>query len=173
MKRLFIGLMPGFAVQRQLSDHQSRWIWPTRARVTPPEKLHLTLHFLGQVEESTEAALIEALSAIRHDTFTLALAAHGSFRSGGVAWIAPAPSPSLASLHKATRDAVASVGLHTSEDWTPHVTLARHAGNVAFPQTSEPVFWHVDRYALVWSTEGKYVELMSWRLVDTGDDAGF
>ena len=171
MKRLFIGLMPGFALQRRLSDHQSRWIWPAQARVTPPEKLHLTLHFLGQVEPAVEAQLIDALATVRHDAFTVTLVAHGRFTTGGVAWVAPAASPHLASLHEATGSAVRSVGLRTSPEWTPHVTLARRAGNFSFPQQSEPLLWHVDRFALVWSTEGQYVEISDWQLHDPGDDA--
>lgn len=164
MKRLFIGLMPGFAVQRQLSDHQSRWIWPTRARVTPPEKLHLTLHFLGQVDEESEAALMDALSTVRHGSFTLGLSEHGTFMPGGITWIGPTPSAQLDSLREAIGVAVRSVHIETSQEWTPHVTLARRAGNVAFPRQGEPLLWHVDRFALVCSTVGKYVELKSWPL---------
>lgn len=164
MRRLFIGLMPGFAVQRQLSDHQSRWIWPTQARVTPPEKLHLTLHFLGQVDDEAQARLINALSTVRHGSFAMGLSEHGTFMPGGIAWMGPTPSPQLESLRAATGVAVRSAHLQPVPDWTPHVTLARHAGNVAFPQQGEPLLWHVDRFALVWSTEGKYVELESWPL---------
>ena len=124
------------------------------------------------MDKAAEAELVEGLASIRHDAFTLSLAEHGSFMPGGVAWIAPAASPHLASLRQATGVAVTRAGLKTDPEWTPHVTLARHAGSFSFPQHSEPVLWHVDRFVLVWSTEGRYVELRDWRLQDPADDTG-
>ena len=55
-RRLFIGLMPGADVRDALVEYQQRWYWgggaPTRS-----ERLHLTVHFLGEIDATREWAL--------------------------------------------------------------------------------------------------------------------
>src|SRR5205085_8520035 len=47
--RLFLALWPQPDCLAELLDHAQRWSWPAQARRTRPERLHVTLHFIGQV----------------------------------------------------------------------------------------------------------------------------
>jgi 2'-5' RNA ligase len=54
-RRLFIGLMANAAAQAAISQYQLRCDWPSTARLTDPGRLHITLAFLGNVEDTDEA----------------------------------------------------------------------------------------------------------------------
>ncbi|WP_304442410.1 2'-5' RNA ligase family protein, partial [Rhizobacter sp. OV335] len=43
---------------------RSTWVLPPGARLVPRHNLHLTLHFLGDVDLIDEASLVEALAAV-------------------------------------------------------------------------------------------------------------
>ena len=94
-----------------------------------PESIHLTLHFLGDVQEGVIPALCEALDQVRAAPFTLELSSRGRFPPRGparVLWVGLAASPALESLHAACGRAIAAAGLPLeSRPFAPHVTLAR------------------------------------------------
>lgn len=126
-KRLFVAIdIPG-AIAKTLGDLDPnlrgvRWL--------PPEQMHLTLSFLGDVPEGSEAHLRENLNAIRFSAFFLPLVGIGAFPSKGrpnVIWIGVgAGHPHLFQLHKRVQDAALAAGLEPDlRPWHPHVTLAR------------------------------------------------
>ncbi|MES1162213.1 MAG: 2'-5' RNA ligase family protein, partial [Rhizobacter sp.] len=96
-RRLFIGLLPEAAVRDALVAHQRRWYWgdglPTR-----PERLHLTLHFLGEVDARREQALRDALAGEDVAPFELVLRTPDGW-SGGVAVLRPDTHAALLDLH--------------------------------------------------------------------------
>lgn len=47
--RLFLALWPTAETRAGLEAHGDAWSWPAQARRTRPERLHVTLHFLGVV----------------------------------------------------------------------------------------------------------------------------
>jgi len=47
--RLFLALWPPPPVLSALVDVADRWQWNEQARRTRPERLHVTLHFIGNV----------------------------------------------------------------------------------------------------------------------------
>ena len=126
-KRLFIAIDIPDALARTLGDLDPnlrgvRWL--------PPEQVHLTLSFLGDVPEAAEARLRENLSAIRFSAFFLPLASMGAFPGKGrpnVIWIGVGPGhPHLFQLHKRVQDAALAAGLEPDlRPWHPHITLAR------------------------------------------------
>jgi 2'-5' RNA ligase len=102
------------------------------ARWVDPDVLHLTLVFLGSVEEPALPALGEALAgaAAGHPPFPLALAGGGTFpprRPARVAWIGVEAGPVLGALQADVAAAASrAVGyVPESRRYNPHVTLAR------------------------------------------------
>jgi RNA 2',3'-cyclic 3'-phosphodiesterase len=126
-KRLFIAIDIPDALARTLGDLDPnlrgvRWL--------PPEQVHLTLSFVGDVSEESEARLGENLKAIRFSAFFLPLAGMGAFPAKGrpnVIWISVGPGhPHLFQLHKRVQDAALAAGLEADlRPWHPHITLAR------------------------------------------------
>lgn len=102
---------------------------PRGVRAVRPAQLHLTLHFLGDVEDASCTALHEALADVRHEPFTIAIRGSGVFPPHGrpsVLWAGVADSSPLATLHAAIGAAIESCGLPVEHrPYVPHVTLAR------------------------------------------------
>ncbi len=105
-----------------------------RARWVRAGNLHLTLVFLGEVEESSLARFADALgSALAgHSPFRLQLTGSGCFPGSGrarVAWIGLADSREVLAVQAAVASAAqAAVGLEPERrPYRPHLTVARCA----------------------------------------------
>lgn len=102
---------------------------PRGVRPVPPEQLHLTVHFLGDVADDARLALPAALARVRCEPFTIAIRGTGVFPPRGrpaVLWAGVAGSAPLAELHAAIGAAIESCGLGIERrPYVPHVTLAR------------------------------------------------
>ncbi len=126
-KRLFVAIdLPDPVKQLlvSLNPHlpNVRWI--------RTEQIHLTLSFLGQVEEPAEELFREKLAAIRFIAFFLPIAGIGSFPAKGnpkVLWAGVGHGhPQLFHLHKKVQEAALAAGLEPDlRAWHPHITLAR------------------------------------------------
>lgn len=147
--RLFIGLWPDPETRAALLRQQAAWRWPIGARLTRPERLHLTLHFLGELPRDRIAGLVQGL-ALPFEPFVLKLD-QPELWSGVNAVLRPtAVPPALTALHGRllrVLDALALPPLRLP--FQPHVTLARVARGAERPATVERVRWTVDGYALV------------------------
>lgn len=159
-KRVFIGLMADTGVQRALLRHQLSWSWPAGARLTPAAKMHLTLQFLGLVDEDEVEKLKYAVAAIRFQPFDLVLCRNGTF-ADNIAWVAPERSPSLVDLHQLVTSATREVGILANEEWTPHVTLARRSAGALQPAVNPAITWMVREVGLVLSERGTYRQISS------------
>jgi 2'-5' RNA ligase len=111
-RRLFIAIdLPKPACWRlgQLLLQPPRGVRPVRT-----VQLHLTLHFLGDVEDTACVGLPEALAEVTHDAFSIAIRGTGMFPPRGrpsVLWAGVAESAALAELHAAIGAALVSHGL--------------------------------------------------------------
>ena len=103
--RLFIGLWPDEAVRAALAAHQQRWQWPRGASPVARERLHLTLHFLGDVGRGGVPALVAALEGVRAAPFTLRCERPRRWH-GGLAVLEAAPGEGLPALHRALGEAL-------------------------------------------------------------------
>lgn len=126
-KRLFLGLELPDSLREELARLNSpikgvRWV--------PPGNIHLTMSFLGQVDEDGEARLRETLAAAHlPGGFFLPVQGVGVF--GGdwpkVIWAGVGKGhPHLFSLHQHLQDAVLQAGVEPDlKPFHPHITLAR------------------------------------------------
>jgi len=99
------------------------------ARWVPAEQIHLTLAFLGEVEEPVMELLMEKLVCIRLPGFELAFSGPGCFPNRHrprVLWIGVQPEPGLNALAAAVHDVVLACGIPQEQrPFSPHITLAR------------------------------------------------
>lgn len=139
--RLFYALWPDAAVHAALLAHQRAWRWPAGVSLTRPERLHLTLHFLGELPAALLPALADALPR-GGEPFELRLAQPALWRGGLAVLLAEQVPPPLRALHAGLGEALQALGLSTDpRPFAPHVTLARRARHAVPPGQVEPVVW--------------------------------
>ena len=95
-----------------------------------PSDKHLTVRFLGEVDDEDVPTLIGSLEQLRATACELLLRASGTFGPAArtrVVWLGGEGEEScLGRLIGAVNEALAGVGLkHEQEPWRPHLTLAR------------------------------------------------
>lgn len=99
------------------------------ARWVAAEQIHLTLAFLGEVEEEKVEGLRTELAGIHLPPFTLSLTGTGCFPNRHlprVLWVGLTPQLRLTNLVTAVQGAIAACGLPVEErPFSPHLTLAR------------------------------------------------
>jgi 2'-5' RNA ligase len=107
------------------------------ARWVPLEQIHLTLAFLGEVDDDTLKLLTMALSEIQAPGFGLRFDGTGCFpdrRRPRVLWVGLEPEPLLSNLASLVRRAVLACGIPQEErPFSAHITLAR----LRFPASRE------------------------------------
>ena len=153
--RLFIALWPGDALRHAIASWQQAWSWPPRAALVKPDRLHITLHFLGDVPANRLPQLVEGLTA-RVEPFTLALG-EGEVWPNGVALLRPQTTPpALVRLHAALSRELEQLELAVeTRPYRAHVTLARRAHGAIPPQQGPGLPWRIDSgYVLVRSLPG-------------------
>jgi 2'-5' RNA ligase len=123
-------------VQVRLRETQTHVIW------TRPEGMHLTLKFLGDVEESRLGEVQAGLASLNFRPITVLLEGLGGFpalRAPKVIWIGiKEPTGELIELQKRVDGVLARLGFPPeSRDFHPHLTLGRvksHQGSDTQPR---------------------------------------
>ena len=130
------------ALSRQLSA-------VCEGRFVADENHHLTLAFLGEVDEAGVRSAMSALDDARADTGPVRVAATGLGTFGrardATLWLGIEKDPRLVELAARVREELSARGLtYDEKDFLPHVTLARRArvprgelGELAFPLPDE------------------------------------
>lgn len=152
--RLFLALWPDAAVLEQLVALADGWSWPAQARRMAPPKLHVTLHFIGNVPAARLPDLRAGLE-VEWSGCDLALD-RATVWPGGIAVLEATHVPAaLARLHADLAEKLRELGLPVeSRPYRPHVTLARKACGATAPPFA-PLRWRaVPGYALVHSVGG-------------------
>lgn len=160
--RLFIALWPDEAIRHELALQRDAWSWPRSASPVKTDRLHATLHFLGNVERKQIADLADAL-AVPFEPFSLTFSRHELW-DHGIAVLEPeiAP-PALMQLHLRLGKALEGAGiLLDTRPYRPHVTLARRADKGVPPTSSPGLLWQVGGYRLMESTTARYATLRSY-----------
>jgi RNA 2',3'-cyclic 3'-phosphodiesterase len=123
--RLFVGIEfpPELKLRLSLLENGipgARWV--------DPGNLHLTLRFIGEVDEGMASDIDEALSRVRARRFILQLTGTGVF--GGnrphALWVGVERDPDLVALRDKIEHSLIRIGLEPEgRKFAPHVTLAR------------------------------------------------
>jgi 2'-5' RNA ligase len=125
--RLFVGLAVSKAVKESLEaltlrlrakDDGLRW--------STPEQWHVTLVFLGEVEDAARTALVRELKSVRQKALTLRMERVGIFERAGILHAEVEVSAELLRLYEAVAAVVRRCGLEVEErPYRAHITLAR------------------------------------------------
>jgi 2'-5' RNA ligase len=125
MLRLFLGIALPPEIKLRLSPlcfgvPGARWV--------DPDNHHVTLRFIGEVDEGTAGDIDEVLAQIRVRRFELTLAGIGQFGER-MLWVGVEKNPALLHLRDKVESALVRLGLPPEgRRYTPHVTLARLKG---------------------------------------------
>jgi 2'-5' RNA ligase len=149
-------LVSGF--RRSLGDAASALRW------TPPENVHVTLHFLGEVDRASADRLISTLGpSLPHASFDAATSSFGAFPPGGppkVVWLGiDAGASELARVHDLLADRLRLAGFQPeARAFSAHLTIARVRDRdrssvrglrmQIAAVSSHPIAWRVDHVTL-------------------------
>jgi 2'-5' RNA ligase len=149
--RLFFALWP----PRESAQALARWAAALEGKAIPPEKIHLTLAFLGGV---APAKAIAAAQKVRAQAFELPVDAAKYWRKSEIVWVGPQEMPEGLRL--------LAEGLHLAlyraefilerRPFGAHVTLLRKARRPGSLPPLPTVEWPVREFALVNSAGGAY-----------------
>ena len=113
----------------------------TGGRFLEPEKLHLTLVFLGECNEEQTEAVKKVMDEIRFKPIPIVFdrISHFKRRDGDIYWAGIKSEKSLINLQRKLESVLEDAGfLPESHIFTPHVTLARDVRGTLTPwQISE------------------------------------
>ena len=124
--RLFIAIPIPEDVSEQLVNLQQpvegvRWV--------PVDQRHLTLKFVGQLDDQQRKLLIKNLKGVRFDPFDICIKGLGFFPEKGtprVFWAGVSQDDSLIELQKRVEKVAIEAGAEKDRfSYKPHVTLAR------------------------------------------------
>jgi 2'-5' RNA ligase len=128
--RLFVALTLPEDIRQRLSGLANGL---PGARWVKPENLHLTLRFLGEVDNLAAADVDDALAKIQCPGFDLGLNGIGHFGEGRklrALWVGVDASAELLRLREKIEQALIRVGLPPEpRKFKPHITLARFKRN--------------------------------------------
>ena len=166
--RLFFALWPDDAVRDDLLRWQTHNL-PAQARWQHRDDIHMTLHFLGEVDAGRVPALIDLGARCAGQGFSLVLDQTGFWGRAKVLWAGPTSTPgALTALFDRLRDGLHGLDFETeSRAYRPHVTLARGLGAEPNVKPLAPLPWPVRDMALVESRRGPsplYHPLARWPL---------
>jgi 2'-5' RNA ligase len=167
--RLFFALWPGDSVRAGLA----RWSRELHAlcggRIMAPEKLHVTLAFLGSVEDAHVAEVERAAGEVGAPVASLVLDQPGYWKHNRIAWAgASLVPPELEALVSELRGALARSQIRfDAKPFVSHVTLLRDAREPKAMPALDPIPWKVEGFSLVESVTlprgSRYEIRRSWK----------
>ena len=167
--RLFFALWPDEGVRAQLAYWARELHAVCGGRPTRTENLHLTLAFLGKVEDVRVAEVERAAGEVAPRAATLLLDRPGYWKHNRIAWAGASTAPiEVDALVGELRGALARSDIgFDSKGFASHVTLLRDAREPRTMPALEPIRWNLDGFALVRSMPlprgSRYEMLKAWR----------
>lgn len=160
-KRVFFALWPDETARQQIMGCFRQSVFASQpGRPLTAENLHLTLHYMGQLELPLIAELQQAAAQIEQPVFSLRLDRFGSFPAAGVLWLGCSQPPeALVHLHQILAKRLLAAGIEPEQrSFQPHVTLMRHYKQALTAEQSslaQPLDWAVKQFALLESVSSK------------------
>lgn len=149
--RLFFALWPGENTRQAIVDSCAALSLPAKGRPVAPAKLHVTLHFLGQVTEEVQHCMHRAALTVDVAAFTLKLDRIGYFRRSKILWMgASKASPELTDLYQKLGLAITECGYQfETRPYAAHVTLMRKCVQPLPAPADFSIPWQVNEFVLV------------------------
>ena len=167
MARMFFALWPAPAAAEALAQVGESLAELAGGRAQPAGKIHITLAFLGTLDEEAAENAALAAASINAAAVDMTIDTVGSFRRAKVGWAAPsAPVESLAKLQADLAGRLRSRGFQLEDRaFTPHITLVRKLGRPVPRAPLPAIQWQSHAFTLVETTgDGRYEIRESWGL---------
>jgi RNA 2',3'-cyclic 3'-phosphodiesterase len=138
-------------------------------KLITPDRLHVSLFFLGELQQNMECAAREAAGEIRMAPFQVSFDRTASFRgrlgSRPFVLVGGGGVGQLKSFRRGLGVGLARGGLRrlAVANFEPHVTLLYDARGVDEYPLAEPISWSVNEIVLIQSRSG-HTHLATWRL---------
>ncbi len=168
MARLFFAIWPPDDVRDQVAQLAMSLPLQQGARLLVPQNLHLTLAFLGEVDEQTAQTLEQEASSIEAEEVSFALDNLEKWQKPRIACLVPSEYPAaLGALAERLVELARALDINMQDrPYRPHVTLARKVSRAMPEHPVTPIRWKADEFRLVESisTENgvKYESRARW-----------
>jgi 2'-5' RNA ligase len=169
-RRVFFALWPDAAALDALEAAASAGVACCGGRRMRRDSLHLTLAFIGAVNDAQLALLHEIAAGVAAEPYELVLDRLGWWRHNRILWAGCGETPShQRRLYESLAGALATAGFRLDpRPHVPHLTLLRHARCDGLPELAAPIRWRVEEFSLVESglesAGARYRVLKSWPL---------
>jgi len=169
-QRYFFALWPCKKLQKQYFTFSHQTLKSVHGKFVPKKNLHMTLAFLGELNNKQLEEIFTIGNTIIAERFELDLDRLGLWKQSQVVWLAPSYTPlPLKELVSQLQQKLKDRGFTIDQrSFKPHMTLLRKAKHKPPAVTFQPLAWQVDDFVLVKSTlcpEGaKYEVIKQWPL---------
>ena len=154
-RRLFFALWPSASTRQSIVDTASPYIFDLKGRATQPANLHITLHFVGQVNDAVKDRMHKAARGVSGRLFVLDLNSYGHFSKAKIFWMGMQEIPSeLVYLHNKLGDALTECGYCCEQrPYRPHITLMRKCAGTDLKYSNFSIPWTVNEFVMVESVQ--------------------
>lgn len=165
-QRLFFALWPDAAVRRAIAAVAQQAALQHRGKRVATHNLHMTLAFLGNIDDAQCDCITAMASTLSVAAFELCLGHTGVFPRAKVLWLGCEKRPAaMLQLATSLAEGARQCGIALDDkDFHPHVTLLRKVDR-RHELVVEPVRWPVDSFCLVRSVT--YAEGVSYEVIET------
>lgn len=171
-RRLFFALWPDELTRARLAEpvRDAARLLRRPAKLAAPANLHITLAFLGNVDEAALSGIRNAARSISAAPIGLRVDRWGRFGKSGILYLAPRNVPAeLSDFVSRLWGALAECGFESEKrTFRPHITVARKVSLQVELPAPAGVWWQAVDFALVESEPGAtgpvYTVLERWPL---------
>jgi 2'-5' RNA ligase len=152
-QRLFFALWPDEVTREALARLLSS-IPSQPGRQVAVSNLHITLAFIGNVDDAMSECLQARAEKVRGAPFSMTMSTLGYFRRAKVLWLGPDSCPlPLQSLVAQLNAKLASCGYRPDKrPFSPHLTLFRKAALGKLHTEIDPLRWKIGGFSMVRSS---------------------
>ena len=157
-RRLFFALWPNDHIRKLIVERLKQLPTPKNGRPIQPENLHITLHFVGSVNEDIQACMQKAAATVCAEGFICHLDRYGYFSRPKTLWLGSQDTPvALTDLYNQLGEALADCGYSVGKrPFTPHITLIRKCTQTDLPEAGFSLDWAIDAFALLASQSDQH-----------------
>jgi 2'-5' RNA ligase len=149
--QLFFGIFPDAEARVALATIARAAKRDTGGRSPRPERIHLTLLYLGLTDPAKLDEVLALAAGVRLPSFELQLTSLEWWRKNSIVCATPEDKSAVTALARALTLQLGAAGFKSARnEFAPHVTLVREAEQ-APPENMAPVAWTVRRFRLVHS----------------------
>jgi RNA 2',3'-cyclic 3'-phosphodiesterase len=150
-RRVFFALWPHAETRSRIVTQTAEFVSHGNGRVIPETNLHVTVNFLGSIDESRMVDVQAAGAEVsRVPRFELLFDRIESVRRSRILWLAAdAPPALLEMVRRLQNKALSRQPQPHREDFIAHVTLARDVQRLTREMHIEPIVWPADELVLV------------------------